>query len=189
MSMTQSPNYIKALLLPNGKKPTGRKVWGIDLETAWLPFFLATNVMGDTAIPSGALGSPIRLSYGQDGSVKFGKTGRPQFKVAKDLSESVKMVRENFVLSLQLYSQNVAKDYPAGYKAEVTKAIDAGVPIIAKDKENLDLAVARAKERELAEAERAVKEAERVVNQKVKGKKAKETLEPEPERELAGVAS
>jgi len=31
--MVETPSYIKALLIPNGKKPAGRKVWSIDLET------------------------------------------------------------------------------------------------------------------------------------------------------------
>src|SRR3990172_124444 len=34
----ETPSYIKSLLIPNGKKPAGRKVWSIDLETVWLPF-------------------------------------------------------------------------------------------------------------------------------------------------------
>jgi hypothetical protein len=41
--------YIKALVTPQAKKAnTSRRVWSIDLETVWLPFFMATNVMGDT---------------------------------------------------------------------------------------------------------------------------------------------
>ena len=32
------PGYIAALLQPQPSKPTGRKVWSIDLETVWLPF-------------------------------------------------------------------------------------------------------------------------------------------------------
>jgi hypothetical protein len=39
----ETPNYIKSLVMPNGKKPAGRRVWSIDLETVWLPFFYATN--------------------------------------------------------------------------------------------------------------------------------------------------
>ncbi|GAJ15229.1 unnamed protein product, partial [marine sediment metagenome] len=65
--MKDTPNYIKSLLLPNAKSPRGRRVWSIDLETAWLPFFTATNTMGDTAIPADALGAPIRLAYDKDG--------------------------------------------------------------------------------------------------------------------------
>ena len=65
--MGDTPNYIKSLLLPNGKKPTGRRVWSLDLESIWLPFFTATNLQSDTAIPLDALGAPLRLAYAQDG--------------------------------------------------------------------------------------------------------------------------
>jgi hypothetical protein len=147
-----TPTYIKALLRHNGKKPAGRKVWSIDLETTWLPFFMATNVSGDTQLPSDALGCPLRLAIASDGAVKFGKSGRPTFKVAKELGEAVKMVRENFVTTLQTYSHNVATQNPDGYKAEVDKAMSAGQPIMVKDKETLDKAVAIMRERELAEA-------------------------------------
>ncbi|GAH65009.1 unnamed protein product, partial [marine sediment metagenome] len=47
--------YFKKLLLPNAQSTRERKVWSIGLETTWLPFFMATNTMGDTAIPSEAL--------------------------------------------------------------------------------------------------------------------------------------
>jgi len=49
--MNETPNYIKSLLMPSAKSPQGRRVWSIDLETVWLPFFTATNTTGDTAIP------------------------------------------------------------------------------------------------------------------------------------------
>ena len=62
--------YIKQLLIPNGKKPQGRRVWAIDLETVWMPFFTATNTMGDTALPADVLGAPLRLAYNGDGSGK-----------------------------------------------------------------------------------------------------------------------
>ena len=66
----ETPNYIKALLIPNGHKPKGRKVWSIDLETVWLPFYTATNTMGETHIAPDALGAPLRLAYDADGSVQ-----------------------------------------------------------------------------------------------------------------------
>ena len=53
----ETPNYIKNLLKPTANKATSRKVWSIDLETVWLPFFTATNAMGDTAIPHEAIGA------------------------------------------------------------------------------------------------------------------------------------
>ena len=68
------PGYIAALLQPQSSKPTGRKVWSIDLETVWLPFFTATNVTKATAIPADALGAPLRLQYEDDGEVKFSNT-------------------------------------------------------------------------------------------------------------------
>ena len=72
----ETPTYIKALLTNNTKKAQqARRVWSIDLETVWLPFFTATNTMGDTTVPADALGAPIRLAYNQDGTVKFSKGG------------------------------------------------------------------------------------------------------------------
>ena len=85
----ETPDYIKALLRPNGRKPAGRRVWSIDLETVWLPFFTATNTMGDTAIPHEALGAPLRLAYNADGTVKFSQTGRPVIKVAKEIADMI----------------------------------------------------------------------------------------------------
>jgi len=66
--------------------------------------------MGDTAIPSDALGSPIRLAFDKDGSVKFSKTGRPVSRVAKPISDSVTLIRQNFVANLQQYAEQVATD-------------------------------------------------------------------------------
>src|SRR5208283_3951314 len=102
-----TPNYIKSLLAPNTKKPQGRKVWSIDLETVWLPFFTASNTMGVTAIQPDSLGAPLRLSYNQDGSVKFSKAGKPVIRVAKDISNNVKLVRDNFIAGLQSYAHEV----------------------------------------------------------------------------------
>ena len=150
---TQTPNYIKALLIRNGKKPAARKAWSIDLETVWLPFFTATNTVGDTAIPSDALGAPLRLAYNPDGSVKFSKAGRPVTKVAKELADNVRLVRENFTAGLQGYANMVITQNPEGYKAEVERARKAGEPILAHDKDNLDEAIQKSIEAKLAEAE------------------------------------
>jgi len=107
--MGDTPQYIKSLLLPNGKKPTGRRVWSLDLESIWLPFFTATNLQNDTAIPLDALGAPLRLAYAQDGTVKFSKSGRPVVRVAKPIADSVKLVRENFAANLVAYAEDVAE--------------------------------------------------------------------------------
>ena len=165
--MGDTPNYIKSLLLPNGKKPTGRRVWSLDLESIWLPFFTATNLQSDTAIPLDALGAPLRLAYAQDGSVKFSKSGRPVIRVAKPIADSVKLVRENFAANLVAYAEGVAQDNPKGYDAFHKKAIKAGQPIATADRANLDRAIAEAMEKSMAEAEapqapEAPKQGERV---------------------------
>lgn len=135
--MMETPSYIKALLTPNGAKPAGRKVWSIDLETVWLPFFTATNVMGDTAIEHEALGAPLRMAYDADGSVKFSKTGRPVVKVVKAIADSVRMVRENFVAGLMAYTHTIATENPDGYQSHIMASIEAGTPIVEKDRQAL----------------------------------------------------
>jgi len=147
-----TPNYIKALLIPNGHKPKGRKVWSIDLETVWLPFYTATNTMGETHINPDALGAPLRLGYDADGSVKFSKTGRPVVKVAKELSDNIRLVRENFSASLISYANGVIAENPEGYKAQVETARQAGEPIVRKDNDRLQQAIAKRVEEELAKA-------------------------------------
>ncbi len=134
------PNYIVALLQPQAGKPTGRKVWSIDLQYVWLPFFTATNVQGDTAIPCEAIGAPLRLGKDKDGSVRFGKTGRPVLKVAGELSEAIRMVRDNFVSSLVGYAGQVMKAKPEDYKAMADTCHQAGAPII--ERANADIAAA-----------------------------------------------
>ena len=155
--MKTTPNYIKSLLMPNAKSPTGRRVWSIDLETVWLPFLTATNTMGDTAIPYDALGSPIRLVYDKDGSVKFSKSGRVMSKVAKPIADSVTLIRQNFVANLQQYSEQVATDRQEDYAKQIEMATIAGKPIIAHDRAELDkaiqLQVAEAMRQAEAEAE------------------------------------
>jgi len=152
-----TPNYIKSLLIPNGNKPRARRVWGIDLELVWLPFFLATNTMGDTAIPADALGAPLRLGYNADGSVKFSKTGRPVTKVARDIADSVRLVKDNFTAGLLSYATGVITDNPDGYSQQVESAKIAGEPIQTKDRANLDKAVVEQMAEAVAEAERKVK--------------------------------
>jgi hypothetical protein len=137
----ETPQYIKALLRPNGSKPKGRKVWSVDLETVWLPFFTASNVTGDTHIPNEALGAPLRLAYQADGSVKFSNTGRPVIRVAKELQDNIKLVRENFVAGLTAFAQTVIDRQPDDYKAQVEASQQAGKPIVERDRLALDSAL------------------------------------------------
>lgn len=148
-----APNYIKGLLRPNGQKSAGRKIWSVDLETVWLPFFTATNTDGLTVIPHDVLGSPLRLSYETDGSVRFNtKTGKPVVKVAKDLADSIRLVRENFVAGLQQFAASVQSKEKDAYIEQVRLNIEAGRPIVEKDRQALDMAIAAQIEAAMAEA-------------------------------------
>lgn len=171
MKLKETPNYIKNLLMPTPKTAARRRVWSIDLETVWLPFFTATNTMGDTALPLDALGCPIRLAYDKDGSVKFSKSGRPVTRVAKPLSDSVTLIRQNFVANLQQYAELVATDRQKDYASQVEMSAKAGQPILAHDKAELDKAI----QLQLEEAIRvAQEEAQRTAQEEA-------TAEPEPE--------
>jgi len=153
-----TPSYIKSLLTPTTKQPQGRKVWSIDLQTVWLPFFTATNTMGDTAIPAEAIGCPLRLGYDKAGQVKFSNAGRPIVRVAKELGDSVRLVRDNFTANLLNYAGEVIKNNTDGYKAQVALALKAGEPIYQHDRVQLDNALkARAEAVARAEAEAVVK--------------------------------
>ena len=176
--MAETPSYIKTLLIPNGRKAPGRKVWSIDLEQTWLPFFLATNTAGETHISSEALGAPLTLAYNSDRTVKFSKMGRPVFRVEKELSDKVKMVRENFAASLASYAKQVYQANPDGYKAEVSKAQEAGKPIMARDRQAIDEALTTAVERAIAEAE--AKPKRKPKKAKAEAEAPKPVAEPEP---------
>ena len=169
------PNYIAALLQPQAGKTTGRKVWSIDLETVWLPFFTATNVVKATTIPADVLGAPLRLAYEKDGSVRFSPTGRPVIRVAKELSDQVKVVRENFIANLQSFTGQVVKKEKDAYVAQLKASQAAGAPIVARDQASLDEALAA------IEAEKA--EAVMATEASTNG------AEPQTERELVGATA
>lgn len=140
--MTVSSTYIAALLKPPTVKPaSSRKLWGIDLEGVWLPFFMASNVEGQTNIPSEALGAPLRLGYDKDGEVRFNQSGRPSFKVASELSEQVNIVKGNIMASLVQYTGQVVKSNKDGYAEEAMKAHNAGQNILTRDADALQKAI------------------------------------------------
>jgi len=156
-----TPEYIAMLLNPAPSRPQGRKVWSVDLETVWLPFFTASNVMGKTVIPPEALGAPLRLAYGKDGVAKFNpNTGKPVIRVAKELGEGVKMVRENLVANLQHFSATVRKNKAEEYKAEVSTSIEAGKPIREADRIAISKAVAEAMAEAMAKQDKAEAQSE-----------------------------
>jgi hypothetical protein len=107
--------------------------------------------MGDTAIPSQAIGCPLRLGYDKTGAVRFSQAGRPVIRVAKEIADNVRLVRDNFTANLLNYAGSVIKDNADGYKAQVELARKAGEPIYQYDKNQLDLAL-KAKAEAEAEA-------------------------------------
>ena len=170
----ETPNYIKSLVTPNTKQPQGRKVWSIDLQQVWLPFFTATNTMGDTAIPSEAIGCPLRLGYDKAGQVRFSQAGRPVIRVAKELADNVKLVRDNFTANLLNYTGSVMRDNAEGYKAQIETAKKAGEPIYQHDKNQLSIALkARAEAEAKAQAEALAKEAEAETETEAESAKSK----------------
>ena len=156
----ETPNYIKSLLTPTTKQPQGRRVWSIDLQQVWLPFFTATNTMGDTAIPSQAIGCPLRLGYDKAGAVRFSQAGRPVIRVAKEIGDNIRLVRDNFTANLLNYAGAVIRDNADSYKAQVELARKAGEPIYQHDKNQLDLALKAKVEAEAEAQAEAVAKAE-----------------------------
>ena len=176
--MENTPSYIKSLVTPTAKRPQGRKVWSIDLQTVWLPFFTATNTMGDTAIPSEAIGCPLRLGYDKSGAVRFTQAGRPVIRVAKELSDNVRMVRDNFTANLLNYAGEVIRERGEDYKRTVELATKAGEPIYQHDRTQLDKAIRARAEAEAAALAKANAEAAAAVTE------AEEAAAEAPEREL-----
>ncbi len=142
---------IGALLQPTPGRGSDRKVWSIALQGVWIPFFTATNTTGESAIPAEVLGAPLRLQREQDGTPKFGKTGRPVIRVVKELSDQIKIIRENFAFGLLTYAVNVQKAMPDEYKAQLEANLKAGEGIVRKDETDLaDYIAAKAAEAESA---------------------------------------
>ena len=145
-----TPNYIKALLAPTGNSRNSRRAWSIDVESVWVPFFTATNVMGETNLPDDVLGAPIRLAKSPDGEVRFTQSGRPVMRVHPELNSQIGVVRENFVAGLQSYVGSVQNERPDAYGVQVAKQQAAGMPIMEGDQ--LDILEAVEKQRLQAEA-------------------------------------
>lgn len=137
MGKNNNSNYFDALLKPSATT-SSRKVWSIDLETVWIPFFTAMNADGRAAVDNDALGYPLRLSYDKDGAVRFSKSGKPVVKVAKELSNQVRIVRENFTASLVVETERVIEVRPKEYAQQVELNAKLGKPI--REKEDKDLA-------------------------------------------------
>ncbi len=195
MVIMEKTSYISQLVMPQAKATrTARRIWSIDLETVWLPVFHATNIMGETSMSAEALGAPLRLATGKDGSVKFSQSGKPVIRVVKEVSDMVKLIRENFTAGLQSYAHEVITENTEAYELSVKQAIEAGKPIIAHDTAMLSEAIRRQVEAEVeairkAKAEAVKPEAEAVKPKVRKAKAEAEAVKPEAEKipELASV--
>jgi len=100
----------------------------------------------------------MRLAYDKAGAVRFSQNGKPVIRVAKELSDNVKLVRDNFVANLINYAGGVMSENPDGYKAQIELATKAGQPIAQHDSMELSKAIEL---RALAAAEKAETNPER----------------------------
>jgi len=177
-----SPQWVISGLTPTAKPPTGRRVWSIDMETVWLPFFTATNTMGDTptTIPDEALGCPIRLAYEKDGSVKFSKTGKPVSKVAKPIADGVTLMRQEYIARLMGYTNKVVRERQEDYATQIKRSAEAGQPLKDHDREELNKSIMLQMEEEARQAL-----AEKVAKQLAEEEAEKVTT---PDKELVAVS-
>ncbi len=131
--VTKSPSYISALVTPGPGGNASRKSWSIDVENVWVPFFTATNAQGDTDISPETLGAPIRLAVDKAGQVRFSDSGRPSMRVAPELSQQIRVVRENFQASLMNYTGTVMEENGDAYRAQVERNQQAATPLLEQD--------------------------------------------------------
>jgi hypothetical protein len=127
--------YAHRLLAPRAESTSDKRVWSVPLAGVWIPFFMATNAVGESDIAPDVLGAPIRLQKNEDGTPKFSKNGKPVLRTAKELSDQIRVVRENFTYGLVSFTENIRKAMPAEYKAQVNAAETAGAPLIKGDTE------------------------------------------------------
>ncbi len=126
-SKYQTPAYIKSLVMPGAKsqKPT-KKVWGIDLDKVWIPFFVAENAQGDTDISREALGFPLRIQFDKSGDVRYSQSGRPIIRVAKELSQAININQQNYIATLVNHTSNVRANNSDAFNSEVKSIVAAG---------------------------------------------------------------
>ena len=148
--VTKSPSFISALVTPGPGAASGKKSWSVDVESVWVPFFTATNAQGDTNVSPETLGAPIRLAVDKPGVVRFTANGRPSMRIAPELTQQIRVVRENFIASLMNYTGTVIEENGDAYKAQVERNQAAATPLLEQDakvlQEEMDRIAARAAE-------------------------------------------
>ncbi|MEK7877089.1 MAG: hypothetical protein AAB325_12960 [Pseudomonadota bacterium] len=129
---------IHTLMKPSPNKAKDRSVWGLPLQGLWIPFFTATNTAGESHINAGSLGCPLRLAVGKDGVPKLKDDGTPRYTVDKDISQGVRVVKDNFAFGLMAFIASTQKTMPNEYKAQVEAAQKAGTKVLEQDQTTLD---------------------------------------------------
>ena len=117
---------IHSLMKQSPDKAKDRSVWGLPLNGLWIPFFMATNTVGESNIDSGSLGCPLRLSVDKDGVPKLKDDGSARYQVDKTISKAVKGVKDNIAFGLMAFTATVQKTHAEEYKAQVEAAQKAG---------------------------------------------------------------
>ncbi|MEK7876273.1 MAG: hypothetical protein AAB325_08825 [Pseudomonadota bacterium] len=128
---------IHTLMKPSPNKAKDRSVWGLPLQGLWIPFFTATNTVGESHINAGSLGCPLRLAVGKDGVPKLKDDGMPRYTVDKDISQGVRVVKDNFAFGLMAFIASTQKAMPTDYKAQVEAAQKAGEKVQEQDETTL----------------------------------------------------
>ena len=73
--------------------------------------------------------------------MRFSQAGRPVIRVAKEISDNVKLVRDNFTANLISYAGEVMTEHSDEYKTQVELAVKAGEPIAQHDRVELSKAL------------------------------------------------
>lgn len=144
------PEYVKQLARPRAAGASERKVWSIGLDSKWVPYFTATNTAGVTAVSPAALGAPLRPAKDKSGAVRFGTSGKVQFRVEPELNASIMAAKENFEASLVEFAKSVQAEHPDEYRAQAQANAVAAAPVMQQVAS--DIADAQAKREALAKA-------------------------------------
>ena len=129
---------VHTLMKPSPNKVKDRSVWGLPLQQLWIPFFMATNTVGESHINAGSLGCPLRLAVGKDGVPKLKDDGTPRYTVDKEISNAVKTVKDNFAFGLMAFIASTQKAMPNEYKAQVEATQTEGAKVQEQDQTVLD---------------------------------------------------
>lgn len=139
----------------NKKAAAEKKLWSIPLYTTLLPFMKTTNAAGVTKIDHAAIGAPLRVARDKDtGEAKFSKTGRIIIRVAPEVNDAVKVMRDLYIATLNQTTADFQKENPEAYAAEDAACVKAGNPVIMVDNVDIDAYNARL---EAAKADEAAK--------------------------------